>query len=251
MAYEVLYHIDDLDYYPQTDSAVLAHVFAALKRNGLTVPFPQRVLHIQQDEESRTAQREQQQRLAVVRSTALFTSLTEDEKQRLATELKPCPFAADTVVFRQGETADSLFVLASGTLGVYFEAENGERKRLAELHPPTYFGEMGLLAGQPRRATIVAHTDALCYRVERASFDTLLRQRPEVIDDLSRVVAQRQAENDATLHALDAEAQARKAKTYATEIVRAIRSFFGVADDARPAPLPERKSKASTETKAD
>ena len=248
IGYEVLYHIIDLAYYAQTDSAVLSHVFAALKRNGLAVPFPQRIIHVQQDEQSRTAQREHDQRLAVVRSTALFAPLTEDEKQRLAAELKAAPFAASSVVFRQGETADSLFVLATGTLGVYHEAEHGERRRLAELNAPAYFGEMGLLTGQPRRATIVAHTDALCFRVERPSFDAILRKRPEVVEDLSRALAQRQAENDATLHALDAEARARKTRTYTAEIVRAIRSFFAIGPAT--AQGDDRKTMAPSDTNA-
>lgn len=234
IGYEVLYHIVDMGYYPQTDSAILGHVFAALKRNGLAVPFPQRIIHVQQDEESRNAKREHEQRLAVVRSTALFAALTDDEKHRLATELKPTPFVANGMVFRQGETADSLFVLANGTLGVYHEGDDGHRHKLAELTAPAYFGEMGLLTGQPRRATIVAHTDALCYRVDRPSFDAILRKRPEVIEDLSRALAHRQAENDATLHALDAEARARKTRTYATEIVRAIRNLFAIGGPTTP-----------------
>ncbi|MDQ6620699.1 MAG: mechanosensitive ion channel family protein [Pseudomonadota bacterium] len=229
--YEVLYHITDLHHYPQADSAVLSHVYAALKRHGMSIPYPHRVVQVQRDTEARAARRDHQARRSALATMPIFASLTEAESDRLATDLKPAPFVVGTVVCRQGEAADSLFVLASGSLAVFHEDAHGARQKLAELKPPSYFGEMGLLLGRPRAATVVAGTDVLCYRLDRPSFDAILRNRPEIIEDLSRALAQRQSENDATLHALDAETRSRKTRGQAAELVRIIRDFFGVASD--------------------
>ena len=77
-----------------------------------------------------------------------------------------------------------------------------------------------------RRATVVAAGDVLCYRLDKRSFDAVLSARPELVDELSRVLVERQAHNDATLQALGAEARSRHALTRAEELVRKIRAFF-------------------------
>jgi CRP-like cAMP-binding protein len=87
---------------------------------------------------------------------------------------------------------------------------------------------MGLLLGQPRAATVVVDGEALCYRLDKDGFDAILRARPELAETLAKVLAQRQAANDATLRALDAEARARQAVSRASDFVRRIQQFFGL-----------------------
>src|SRR5581483_9694909 len=243
IAYEILYHIIDLHHYPEADSAVLSHVYATLARENMAIPFPHRVVQVEHDHAARAAQMEHSGRVDALQSTALLASLTDDEREQLAVNVKRVPFAPGDIVFRQGEPADSLFVLTRGTLYVHREIEGGERRKLAELHAPAYFGEMGLLLAQPRGATVVAHTDALCYRVDRDAFDGILRKRPEVIEDLSQSLALRQAENDATLLALDAEARARSTRSHAAELMRRIRSLFGVGSSTSSPSAAEHSAK--------
>ncbi len=229
IGYEALYHIQDLHHYMETDSAVRSHIFAALQRHEMTIPFPHRVIQSLDDTVERRERRENQRRHAIVNQVPLFAPLNEAEREALANALQACPFVADDLLFRQGEPADSLYVLASGHLLVFHEDANGERRVLAELNAPSYFGERGLLLGQPRGATIVATRDSLCYRLDKIGFDAILRGRPEIVEDLSNVLVQRQAENDARLQALDAEARARQASSHAAEFVRMIRGFFGLS----------------------
>jgi CRP-like cAMP-binding protein len=98
------------------------------------------------------------------------------------------------------------------------------------LHAPAYFGEMGLLLGQPRAATVVAAGDALCYRLDKDGFDAILRARPALAEMLAQVLAERQAANDATLHALDAEVLARRSVSRRADLMRRIQQFFGLAN---------------------
>jgi small-conductance mechanosensitive channel/CRP-like cAMP-binding protein len=228
IGYEVLYHIQDLHHYTETDSAVLAHIFAALQREEMTIPFPHRVVQSLDQTLERQERRESQRRHAIIDQIPLFAPLNDAERETLARALQACPFVADDLLFRQGEPADSLYVLASGHLQVFHEDANGERHPLAELRAPSYVGERGLLLGQPRGATIVATRDSLCYRLDKNGFDAILRGRPEIVLDLSNVLVQRQAENDARLQALDAEARARQSSSHAAEFVRMIRGFFGL-----------------------
>src|SRR2546423_4909425 len=118
-------------------------------------------------------------------------------------------YVQNDVISRRGEVADSLCVLAHGKVAIYGEADSGQaRPRLATLHAPAYFGEMGLLTGQARTATVIAESDVLCYRLDKAGFDAILRARPQLADGFAKRGPRRPAEKDATLQTRDAEAPA-------------------------------------------
>jgi len=138
-----------------------------------------------------------------------------------------CPYVTGDVISRQGETSDSLFILAQGTVVIYGAADaNGKRPKLATLGSPDYFGEMGVLTGQARTATVIADGEVLCYRLDKLGVDAILQARPALVDALSEVVATRQAANDATLAALSAEARAKQTSGRTADLVRRIRQFF-------------------------
>ena len=81
--------------------------------------------------------------------------LTDGEREALAGDLADFPFVTDDVIARQGEPADSLFILARGRVAIVDDS-TGARGKLATLEAPAYFGEMGLLTGQARGATVIA-----------------------------------------------------------------------------------------------
>jgi small-conductance mechanosensitive channel/CRP-like cAMP-binding protein len=225
--YAVVVYLVDPAGEPATESQVRLHLFAALARAGMGIPFPRRVVEVRHDERPRLEARERTARLGALQTSDLFRGLTDDERATLVEGLAACPYAGDDIIFRKGDAADSLFMLTRGRVGVYDEdPATRARVRLAELAAPAYFGEMGLLLGAPRRATVVAAGDVLCYRLDKASFDSVLSARPELVVELSRVLAERQAQNDATLLALGAEARSQHAQNRAAELVRKIREFF-------------------------
>ena len=88
---------------------------------------------------------------------------------------------------------------------------------------------MGLLLGQPRAATVVAIGEALCYRLDKEGFDAVIRARPALAEMLAHILAERQAANDATLQALDAEVLSGRSATGKTDLIRKIQQFFGLA----------------------
>jgi small-conductance mechanosensitive channel/CRP-like cAMP-binding protein len=234
ITYGVLYWLTDPAYDQVTDSEVLAHVFAALARHGMTIPLPQRVLLTPRSLEATraaTAGREFAARVDVLAQLPLFATMTESERRALAAELAEMAYLAGDIISREGEVSDSMYILARGEVTVFRGGtpEAPQRTRLAALPAPDYFGEMGLLTGQARTATIIAQGDVLCYRLERAGFDAILRARPELAGAISQTVAERLAANDATLRALSEEARARQTSGRAADLVRRIQAFFGLS----------------------
>ncbi|MEO9136883.1 MAG: mechanosensitive ion channel family protein [Casimicrobiaceae bacterium] len=226
--YAVAYDLVDAAYYWSIDSQIRVHVYAALTRHGLGIPFPRRVVEVRRDERPQTAQREIERRIAALGSIDLLSSLTDAEHAALARKLTTCAYVPDEMVFRAGEPADSLYLLAQGVVDIVGEGGTGTRHKLATLHAPSYFGEMGLLLGQPRAATVVAAGEAICYRLDKEGFDAIIRARPELAQMLAQVLAERQAANDATLQALDAEVRARQKVGRTTDLMRKIQQFFGL-----------------------
>jgi small-conductance mechanosensitive channel/CRP-like cAMP-binding protein len=226
--YEAHYWLADYDNVMVTDSEVRSHVFAALQRAGIRIPFPQRDVHVDRASPEGAMRREMAIRLRVLSGIELFDGLNETERDALAAALERLPFADGGVLFRKGDAADSLYVLAAGRLAVYDEGGDRGRRLLARVVAPDYVGEMGLLTGQPRGATVVADGEVMCYRVDKAGFDSILRRRPEIVDQLSQVLARRQADNDATLAALSVDDRGQHARSRARELVRRIRQFFAL-----------------------
>jgi CRP-like cAMP-binding protein len=158
--------------------------------------------------------------------------MTDGERRALATELAEKTFLTGDIISREGEYSDSMYILARGTVDIFRGGSRDEPQRthLAELTAPHYFGEMGMLTGQARTASVMAKGDVLCYRLEKSGFDAILRARPELAQSISQTVAERQAANDATLHALSEEARARHSSSRAADLVRRIQAFFGLTD---------------------
>jgi len=233
--YVVYYWLTDIKSYLVTDSRVRVHVYAALGRAGMEIPITRSDLYLHSGRQLQLmkSEREQESRVALLRSLELFAPLTDDETHALAAQLIGTPFGPGDIATRQGEPSDSLYILARGQVGIFRDAAPGStpaRQRLAALAAPAYFGEMGLLTGQARTATVTAEADVLCYRLDKAAFESIIQARPELADAMSQTVAARQAANDATLASLSAEARARATGTRAGELLRKIRHFFGLED---------------------
>ena len=214
-----------------TDSQIRLHVAATLARNGMEIPLPQRVLIRGRPQRSHEIhERELGARSATLAKLELFAALTDTERHALTEELSDWPYVSGDVIARQGEPADSMFILARGRVTVFDDSAGGSgtRDRLATLEAPNVFGEMGLLTGQARGATVIAENEVLCYRLDKAGFDAILKARPELVEPLSRVVAARQMANDATLQGLGADMRTRSALTRSADLVRRIKKFFAI-----------------------
>src|SRR5262249_52575156 len=102
-------------------------------------------------------------------------------------------------------------------------------KVVAKLSAPDYFGEMGLMTGEPRHADVVAVTDTTCYRLEKSGFEEVLKQRPEIAQALSENLAPRPVGLPAARENLnEAEQEARRASEQG-KILAKIQTFFGLS----------------------
>jgi len=117
---------------------------------------------------------------------ALFSGCSRRELEKLAEAADPVDMPAGTVVLRQGGSAHEVFVVVAGELEV---SRNGAM--VATLHPGDHFGEVGVLAGAPRDATVTALTDVELYVFEQRQFKVLAERMLTVNRTLLRDLADR------------------------------------------------------------
>lgn len=225
--YALRYFLDDPRPDDVTDSVVRAHALASLTRHNIAIASPREErLLIKDNEAHRTAQhaKEIARRQAALARVDLFAALSEAERGELAEHLVYAPFVKGDTITRQGAVAHWLYLVVSGEADVWVEA-GGERTHVATLIPGSVFGEMGLMTGEPRRATITARSDIECYRLDKAGFEKVLRSRPDIAGDISGILASRNTE--LTVRRESAGTSGKRSAP-GEDILAKIRSFFGL-----------------------
>jgi small-conductance mechanosensitive channel/CRP-like cAMP-binding protein len=206
--------------------AVLSGVLDALRHAGLAPTAPRREIAVAR---AHLADGHKRPPLAgLLGAIRPFSAFTPAELAELVEQLAECPVKEGDVVVREGDPGGSLFFVAEGALEVRVSDGNGAEIAVDCLAAGDVFGEISLLTGEARRATIVALTAALLYEVRREDLAPLLRRRPELGEALAAIMAERQQWNVARLRSRDYAAAAATAPSSA-EILRRLRSFFGLA----------------------
>ena len=160
-----------------TDSMVRVHLFASLQRAGIRIAEEQRTVHgVARDQahDDAVRKREVGRRLDMLRGVDLFSVLSEDEMNEIAERLQYAPFARGDVITKQGNIPHWLYIVAFGEVEVRYEPPHGAPQTISTLRSGQFFGEMALLTGETRTATVVALTDVECYRLDGKSFQGLL-----------------------------------------------------------------------------
>jgi small-conductance mechanosensitive channel len=199
LRYSLRYFLTDFLEDDATDSMVRVHVFATLQRAGIRMAEPQQTVHAVQRDQAHAEtvkQRELTRRLEVLNSVPLFAGLSDSEKAEIAERMQYAPFARGDAITKQGSTAHWLYILAFGDAEVLYEPPGGSSQLvgpqlIGQVQPGQFFGEMALVSGEARSATVMAKTDVECYRLDRASFQELLRLRPEIAAEVRRVIGAR------------------------------------------------------------
>ncbi|MCK6549417.1 mechanosensitive ion channel family protein [Myxococcota bacterium] len=234
--YAVRYWLTDLARDDPTDSIVRTRVYFALQRSRIPLSMPAHAIFVTEDNSKRKekkARADLDRRFHAISQVDLFQSLSEPERRRIAESLLYAPFTRGEVVTKQGAEAHWLYVLVEGEVSVRVTASTGLEREVSRLRAPAVFGEMSLMTGERRTATIVALADVECYRLDREAFRAVLQQRPDVAEHVAELLAARRTTLLAAQEDLDQEARTRRIAHEKGNILEAIQAFFGLADDDR------------------
>ena len=224
--YRIKFPIGDFSQRDSIESAMRTYIWHAFARTGIEIPFPQRVVH-----QSANGQDAAQDRYAIERIMAKLTAVdflaTLDTKQIevLAEGARGELYLPGERIVRQGDPGEVLYVIVSGTADVRLE-QGGLTTTVSTLEPGKFFGEMSLLTGEPRSATVVAVTQLSVIAVSKSALLQVVQEDRRLIERIGEVVARRQAVTAAAKAQLSRDAAALSVVTHTRSLVERIQSFF-------------------------
>ena len=233
--YAVRYWLTDLAVDDPTDSVVRNRIALALRRANIAFSLPAHHIFMTEESTERKASKEGQEhkrRLSALAQVDFFGGLPADQLERLAAGLRHAPFTKGEIMTRQGAEAHWLYMIVAGEASVHVSVDGIDRE-VARLRAGNIFGEMSLMTGEPRSATVIAQSNVDCYRLDKATAQEIIRERPQLAERIAEVLAHRKVELMAVKEGLDAAAQERRLKATQSDLASRIRSFFGLTDSSR------------------
>jgi CRP-like cAMP-binding protein len=233
----VRYWLENLAIDDPTDSVMRTRIYFALKRVNIPLSMPAHAVFLTEESSERREvknRRDMSHRVDALSKVDLFSVISEEERRHLAESLNHAPFTAGEKITHQNAVAHWLYMIFKGEASVRVAVDGKHEQEVARLKEGDFFGEMSLLTGARRSATVVALTDVDCYRLDRAAFKELLDHRPEVAVQVADILAKRKVELEAVRDNLDHVAQRERMHTMRSDLLKKIRHFFALEEGTAP-----------------
>lgn len=224
ITYEIKFWFERDDLYNDIMDSVHTNIWYELNRHNIKIPFPIRTLQI----ERRQAPPHSITPLVMdtLRKQKFFLCLDDAQTERLLTSAKLLRYGRGEKLIKQGDEGNSMFVLVNGAVDVHV-GHDGEQTYVTTLRPGDYFGEMSLLTGEKRSATVVANSDCESLRIDKTSFAEVLLSNPGLLQKLSEMLASRRLETEGILHSTaEKKTIDTKQKEYTANFLVRLSSFF-------------------------
>jgi small-conductance mechanosensitive channel len=227
--YTLKFWIEDFREHQNIESDVLKRVWYYFKREGIQIPFPIRdVYHHEAD----TLTNSMSENLRMLKDVEFLKGMTDEQLRDMAHRLKTQIYARGEMICRQGEEADTFYIIKNGRVEV--SAINGQGQTIFSKHVLSgeFFGEFSLLTGEPRSATVAALEDTEVLVIEKEDMRRALDANAQLAEHISRVLALRRHQLEeqkalsAQLSPQEVEAKERGVESLRRELMDRILSFF-------------------------
>lgn len=196
--YWIRFYTDDFAARETTDALARERIWYALRRAGIEMAVQIHEMEIRRnDEASRQRSRAEAlaRRIAALRRVDMLRALEDAQLERLASYAHERPYAPGELVIREGDRGQELFIVLQGEL-VVFLRHDGQEVQVARLDPGSFFGEMSVMTGEPRTASVRALTQTQLLVVDKGAFEQILETAPQLAERISEVLAERQSQLD-------------------------------------------------------
>ena len=139
------------------------------------------------------------ERIQQLEKIELFSGISKQALNELASLLKEVSFQRNSIVISQGDRTRSLFMITSGRMKVFATDEEGSQTIFTFLEPGSFFGELSLLDDAPRSASVIAVEDSRALSLSHQNFTTFLDRHPEICPFLFKALTTRIRNMDETI----------------------------------------------------
>lgn len=228
--YEVRYFIEDFEAREIIAGAVRERLWYALQRLGIEIPVPQRLVRLYDLSEERLEHEQEARVMArddALRGVDFLRALPEQARHHLAEAASAALYAPGELIIRQGDTGSELFIVKRGEVAV--ELGRGRHRRVvATLGPGQFFGEMSLVTGEKRAASVRATRESELLVIDKEALQRVLDEAPQLAETISRVLAERaQLLSAANVKSTEHDVK-RSVEQETTVLLDRIRRFFSL-----------------------
>ena len=186
--YELKYWVDDARRYPEISDTVRTNIWYELDRRAIPFSYPTRIVEMRSKKETEPTD----QVSVLLRVQPMFEDMEEEQIEALAKSAMHLRYGKGEKIITQGDPGGSMYVLSSGIAHVTVERD-GRTSGLSELVSGECFGEISLLTGSPRTASVTAKTDCDIIEIDKSAMRDLLKQYPRLADHLSETLSARRS----------------------------------------------------------
>ncbi|HEX3797577.1 MAG TPA: mechanosensitive ion channel family protein [Verrucomicrobiae bacterium] len=222
--YEVKFWMDNHDHYDDTCDAIRTNIWYSFQRHGIRIPFPIRTVQVERPARKKEEEIQTTARI-ILRQHPLFKTLTDEQLDGLLPRGKLVHFGRGEKLIEQGDEGESMFILVSGEANVVVQTNNTP-VHVASLRSGDCFGEMSLLTGERRSATILAHTDCEVVEIGKPVLARNLKENPELLEKLGDLLATRQMHTEGIVAANTPEEVTATQIIYTNTFMDKLKVFF-------------------------
>jgi small-conductance mechanosensitive channel/CRP-like cAMP-binding protein len=216
--YTIWFWTDDYEQYEVVQSDVRRAIYYELGRRRIEIPYPIQVEYSRDAPQVDAATR-LDSALRMVAAVPVFGALPIEAQRALAAVTTERLFADGEAIVTEGDAGDSMYFVRRGRVVV---AVGADRRRVAVTEAGGYFGEMSLLTGDPRTATVIADGDCELLELDADDFRAYVQSHPFVLDQLASAALLRRKALDDTRHLDPASPQEQRS------LLQRMQRFFGI-----------------------
>ena len=175
--YTISFSSDDYGSKIRARNAVWKRVWNHLKRAGISPVFQRQ--DIPQFQHAAFVS-DSDDAITCLNGIEIFRTLTSESKRILAKKMIKKTYHPEDVIIQQDDTGKSLYIIIEGAVSVRIQLKNGPEMEVGRLGAGDFFGELALITGDPRKASIIARTKTFLYEIPQTTFHAILQEEPEV-----------------------------------------------------------------------
>ncbi len=191
MDYECKFWLSDYPNLFNIEDAVKSKIWYFFAENEIEIPFPIRTVYTYKGKKK--AVKDTRDIVELLTEIEIFSPLTRKELNTLSRKFILGFFSRGEKLIEQGEQGSTFFIVKHGNVSVNTIVEDRMRK-IKSLSKGDFFGEMSLLTGEKRTATIIAEEETEVLILDRDDFAHILKKKPQIADRISKILVQRKTE---------------------------------------------------------
>ena len=222
--WEVKYWLEDYRLQHDTDALVRQRIWYVFQREKIGFAYPTRTLYLEKKAEEIPPEEVFNTTAERLNNLSIFAPLSDEEIEKLANASKSRIYAPGESIVRRGEEGHSMYVIIRGGVKVQIP-ENDYQKTIGTLRENDFFGEMSLLTGEPRTATVIATEESEVLRIDKEGLKPIFENNPTLVTAVSELVEERRELLRAQSEAAGKEEDVARGKK---SVMRSIKGFFGL-----------------------